>query len=970
MITLHLVSHTHWDREWYKPYQSFRLQLVRLIDGLLAILARDREYKYFMLDGQTIMLEDYLEIRPEREAELRRHIRAGRILIGPWHILPDEFLVGPEATVRNLLEGARLGREFGARMPVGYTPDPFGHIGQLPQILRGFGIEWAAFRRGLSDEPCEVWWRSPDGSRVLAAYLRDGYDNAAGLPTSDPELFAREAAARRDSLRPHSAVRDLLLMHGTDHMEPPPDTSAAIRSARGKLNGDRLIHSTLPKYFASVSAAIRGRGIELPVVTGELRSPKRHHLLPGVLSSRMWIKQRNRECETLLAQWAEPFAAFASVVAGGNPSSDPLARNPSGALHAAWRLLMQNHPHDSICGCSIDEVHEEMKPRFAQAEQIGGEITRASLAALAAAVDTGADAHTVVVFNPTAAARTDRVEVKVHPPADWDDFEIVGGDGAVIPHQAAENAAAELINLVLDRASVGGIVGNLHEGRAGNLALRDVRFRREGETLRVDAVMAEDSAPDADAWRRAMDGFRKYLADPSIVSYRIRARGEATAKTVFVAPAVPGFGWKTFQLREKTVPLPSPVSLPPPARAFLPVAMRLAQTDFGRAWIGRLTRPRSAPAVENGFLRVEAASDGTLSVLDKRTGVLRRGMNRFLDGGDCGDSYNYCPPARDSVVRARRKAVRVRKGEVEQTLEMDLEMVAPAALGVDRKSRGKETVRIPIVTRVTLVAGVPRAEVHTVVGNKVKDHRLRVHFPFGEGSPARKPVARYDGHFEVVRRDVPPPADETGWIERRRPECPQRDFTDLSDSQSGLMIANRGLPEVEVVRGREIALTLLRCVGWLSRDDFPARTGHAGPMLPVPGAQMRGEWAFDYAIVPHDGDWLAASRLARAFGTPLRAAGEGAHGGVLPPEGSFMEVAPPEFEISAIKPAADGSGILVRGWNPTGEAIRVTIRPWRVFAHAEHTNLAEERTGALAIGRRGEVTFTVRGHEIRTVIFR
>jgi alpha-mannosidase len=522
---------------------------------------------------------------------------------------------------------------------------------------------------------------------------------------------------------------------------------------------------------------------------------------------------------------------------------------------------------------------------------------------------------------------------------------------------------------VLDPVSLRGIVGNLNEGRAGNLALRDVRFRREGETLRVDAVMAEDGSPDADAWKRAMDGFQLYLADPSIANYHIRARGETSARAVFVASAVPCLGWKTFHLRKKSVPPPAPVFLHPLARAFLPLGLRLAQTGFGKYAVARLTQTRAAPVIENEFLRIEAAPDGTLSLIDKRNGAAYRGLNRFLDGGDCGDSYIYCPPARDAVVRARRKAVRVRIAAVEQTLEVDLEIAAPAALGGDRKSRGKEIVRIPISTRVTIVAGVPRADVHTVVENNAKDHRLRVHFPFGDAPPARKPVARCDGHFEVVRRDAAPPADDSQWIERRRPEVPQRDFTDLSDASRGLMIANRGLPEVEVIAGNEIALTLLRCVGWLSRDDFPARTGHAGPMLKVPGAQMAGEWAFDYSIIPHGGDWLAASREARAFEAPLRAAETGAHEGILPSEGSFVETAPPAFEISAIKPAAGGRGILVRGWNATGETIRVRVRPWRAFARAERVNLAEERTGALRIGRGGEIVFPAKGHEIRSVIF-
>ena len=137
--TLHVVPHTHWDREWYQPFQTFRIRLVHLMDRLLDTLARDPAYTHFMLDGQTIVLEDYIQVRPERRAELEAHVRSGRLSIGPWHVLPDEFLVAPESLVRNLLLGDRLCRQFGAKMPVGYIPDPFGHVGQMPQILAGFG---------------------------------------------------------------------------------------------------------------------------------------------------------------------------------------------------------------------------------------------------------------------------------------------------------------------------------------------------------------------------------------------------------------------------------------------------------------------------------------------------------------------------------------------------------------------------------------------------------------------------------------------------------------------------------------------------------------------------------------------------------------------------------------------------------------------------------------------------------------
>src|SRR5512146_2749524 len=219
MQTIHLVSHTHWDREWYRPFQEFRLRLVHLVDGLLDLLASDRSYKHFMLDGQTIVLDDYLQIRPEAEPALRRQVRAGRLLIGPWHILPDMFLVGPEAHIRNLLEGDRQARRFGSKMRIGYMPDSFGHIGQMPQILRGFGIDNASVWRGLDDQPTEFWWQSPDGSRVLMHYLRDSYSNGASLTATVPEQFTSQLNEEADLLAAHSPVTDLLVMFGTDHME-------------------------------------------------------------------------------------------------------------------------------------------------------------------------------------------------------------------------------------------------------------------------------------------------------------------------------------------------------------------------------------------------------------------------------------------------------------------------------------------------------------------------------------------------------------------------------------------------------------------------------------------------------------------------------------------------------------------------------------------------------------------------------
>ena len=143
------VPHTHWDREWYQPFESFRARLVRMFDSLIDLFERDPEFKHFVMDGQTVPLDDYLEIRPDRRETIEKLIRDGRLAAGPNYMLPDEFLIGGEAWVRNLMFGIRSARAYGKVMDIGYSPDAFGHIAHLPAILRGFGIESVLIWRGV-----------------------------------------------------------------------------------------------------------------------------------------------------------------------------------------------------------------------------------------------------------------------------------------------------------------------------------------------------------------------------------------------------------------------------------------------------------------------------------------------------------------------------------------------------------------------------------------------------------------------------------------------------------------------------------------------------------------------------------------------------------------------------------------------------------------------------------------------------
>lgn len=842
--TLTIVSHTHWDREWYQPFQEYRIRLVQLTDRLLKLLDQDPGYRCFTFDGQTSMLEDYLEVRPECEGALRRYVQEGRLLIGPWHILPDEFLVGPEATIRNLMLGDKVALRFGPKMHVGYIPDSFGHISQLPQILRGFGLDVAVIWRGVGKAPNEFRWAAPDGTKVLVIHLRDSYGNAAHLP-DDKEGFVTRLEEIVASLAPHATTPHLLAMNGTDHLEPMPELPRLIAAAR--LPDVEVRHGTLPQFIAAVRAAEP----HLELRQGELRSAERAHLLPAVFSARVWIKQRNAHCEVLLEKWAEPFAAFALQHGLETPTRDLPA-----LTWQAWRYLIQNHPHDSICGCSVDAVHKEMDVRFDWVEQIGEEVTRQSLEAIAGAVETTAlDGWPVIVFNPIAGPRTDVVTIQLSVPPDTRAVEAVNEHGKVVPCQVIGRELAE-------------------------------------------------------------------------------------AEVMFVARDVPGHGYRAF-------------------------AIRPASQTTSRA------APVAGHRMENEFYAVEADADtGTLAVTDKVTGMVFPGLQRFVDGGDRGDEYNYCPPERDSLVTAPTVSPAVRlveSGPVRWTLEIAQTYRLPASLGVDRTERSDDMVDLSIISRVSLSPGVRRIDFVTTVENHVRDHRLRVHFP----TPIRTDVSHGEGHFDVLTRLLEIPQHTEDWLEQPVPTHHQRTFVDVNDGQVGLLVANCGLPEYEVVPGDEgvtVALTLLRCVGWLSRDDMHCRRGHAGPGLPTPGAQCIGRQAFEYALVPHGGGWEDAYTQAHAFNAPLRAIAVPASDGPLPSSLSFVQATPSDFVITTVKLAKDGDGLIVRGYNITDTAQEVVLKLDHPFRRARRVNLNEDPQEELVTGG-DAVRFLARAKQIITLRF-
>lgn len=999
-LNILIVPHTHWDREWYQTFQQFRIRLVRTIDKLLDILDRDPKFSNFMLDGQTIVLDDYLEVRPEQEERLKKHTRAGRIQMGPWYLQPDEFLVSGESLVRNLQVGLQQAGRFGEPMRVGYVPDCFGHVAQLPQILRGFGIDNAVFWRGVGAEAhkSEFYWAAPDGTQVLVIHLADamGYSNASMMPLN-PEEFVTRIELLTAPLLPKATTNMLLFMNGSDHLEPQDGLPEVIEAANKSLahidpehekilaryghleqNGQiRLFDhisvriGTLPQYIEAVRQQIKGSPeTPLQILSGEMRSSQYSHLLPAVLSSRMWIKQQNTATEHLLERWVEPLTVWARELG---------APYPWGLVKLAWKYLLQNHPHDSICGCSIDQVHRENSVRFAQSQQISESLISQAIQHIASITDTHAPAHVkgnrphtsqealpIVVFNPAPGPRTEAVQVVTQLPGTLKNAAIVDEHGVHIPYHVVnrwrqelgstpipremiaaavalqgEQAPGDFINMaqltltnMLGLAENAYVITRVHieEGQQTGVVSIEIMITRRG---RITVNKQELHAAE-----------RQILAliqREDIATLEFTVIDQARQTIDFIAADLPGYGLKTYWIYPRGIQEEGEPASP----GFL---------------IGQEHREASPqPSIENEFYIVKAnQEDGTLIVTDKQTGAVFTGLNRFVDGGDIGDLYTYCPPAHDSLIIKPQEPPKIElvSSEPRAIMRISGRWSLPSACSYTRTERSTHITTCLIVSEISLIPGGRRIDIHTSVENKVKDHRLRVAFPV----PFKVESAYAEGTFEVRSRPIaaPRPADISEWLEEPVNTFPQKRFVDVSNGTIGLGVLNRGLPEYEIVEDEPgqvaVAVTLLRCVEWLSRGDLSTRRGHAGPMEHTPEGQCLGHHEFDYALVPHSGNWEAEEALvlreAQAFNTPVRALVTEQHEGQLPSRATLVEVEPRELVVSAIKQSETGQGVIVRVYNPLSHAVEASLRPGFACSKAFVANLQEEQQEQLS--RNGE----------------
>ncbi|AZK45216.1 alpha-mannosidase [Paenibacillus lentus] len=916
----HIISHTHWDREWYLPYEKHHVRLVQLIDALLDKLDGDSEFRSFYLDGQTIILEDYLQVRPENQERLQRHITDGRLLIGPWYILQDAFLTSGEANVRNMQIGHQDAKRYGEVAKIGYFPDTFGLVGQTPQLMQQSGITNVFFGRGVkptgfnntvSDDGyessfSELIWEGPDGSKVLGILFANWYSNGNEVPVEEAEARAFWDRKLADAEK-YASTSELLFMNGCDHQPVQLDLPEAIETARKLYPDTEFIHSNFPDYLQAVEQALDNDS--LSTVKGELRSQRTDGwgTLVNTASARVYLKQMNQEGQALLEKVAEPLASFAHVLG---------KEYPHHLFTYAWKTLMQNHPHDSICGCSVDEVHREMVTRFDKSRHVAESIIDDSKQAIASAVDTsvfasfGEDALPLVAMNTTGWKRTGTISVEL------DAARLYLREGFTLEETARRMKEVDLSGRVLmdDQGNVVDVtVEDL--GLLFGYDLPDDQFRQPYMCRRVKLTFLAEDVPAL--------GLRAYAW--------VR-RSEAAASSAVAADSSSG----------------------------------AAASSVGSSLL------HGERILENEWLQIEIADDGSFSLTDKVTGRVYRDLGVYEDTGDIGNEYMYKQPEGEVALTTKGLPACISvledtsyRASIEITHDWEIPVSADARLDEEQRAlvyyperkaqRSRETVSMKLRTVVSLERGGKGVHNETTIDNKAKDHRVRALFP----TDLSASVHHADSMFEIPVRDNEPAPE---WVNPSNTQH-QQAFVDVSDNAggAGLTVANLGLNEYEVLRdGRNtIAITLLRSVGEL---------GDWG-LFPTPEAQCLGEHTVQMKLIPHSGDGMITGAYAEAyqFQIPWTVCQTGVHNGVIAPTYAPFQWENTELAFSSLKMNEATGDLLLRWYNMSGKHTELTLISNIPSQYFYKTTILEEPQEPIAGNAAGGLSLLVQPSEIVTI---
>ena len=737
-------------------------------------------------------------------------------------------MVSGESIIRNLLLGIQTAERFGKCQSVGYLPDMFGHISQMPQILKGFGIDKAVVWRGVNPQNSIFKWQGLDKSTILATHLSDGYYNTFLINYKNQK---KDLKTQLEKLKPHAYDNIILFPNGGDHLAPPQDIKEVIDDINKDFPQYKFIQSTLEEYFSTIKTNKK----EIETVVGELRNPDRAYILPGVFSARMYLKQRNYNLQNLLSNWVEPLSSIASVL--GYEYSQ-------GFISLAWKNLLQNQPHDSICGCSTDQVHKEMMPRFDAGDQISNKIIKKSMENIAQSLPLEKDNHYLVFFNTS----------------DWD--------------------YSDTQKVILDFA------------KDENVETFKI-YDENNQELAYQLIYKTD--------------MKKFVSEINILPDWIEIR---RFEIILQVNNIKALGFKYFKIETNI------------------------QSDLKTQNQINISKE----SISNKYVKIYFNNENLLldDLINNDTYII----NSFESSGDAGDEYNYSPPVNDVLSKAKVLNFSIDfESHLISTLKIEYEISLPISINEDRKSMSSENVINRITSYITLKTDDPIVYFRTEINNKASDHRLKVNFSAPIKSKEKDLKCTYDTQFGLLEKEVKINEfayDMEKYKERVEETFAIQNFADLSTEVSGLTLITQGLPELEICKDQyyQLSLTLLRSVGWLSRDDLRTRGGGAGPSMATPDAQCLGINTFEYALYPHAKSIIKSDviRKVNQYSIGNKYIQHKANEkNKLSLGNQLLSLMPENIIRTALKMSENQDGIIIRFYNPMPYPQIFKIKPAELF---------------------------------------
>ncbi|MBC1585044.1 alpha-mannosidase [Listeria seeligeri] len=877
----HIISHSHWDREWFLPLESLRFKLVTLMDEVEGLLDMEAGFNHFHMDGQMIMLEDYLAVKPAKREKMKQLVADGKLRIGPWYMLQDAFLTSGEANIRNLQYGLEMAKEFGHVEKIGYFPDTFGLYGQVPQLMSQAGFDTVVFGRGVNptgfnnqvfdsafaSKYSEMFWESPDGSKVLGILLANWYSNGNEIPVEKEaaKVFWDKKLA---DVERFASTDEWLFMNGCDHQPVQTDLAEALEVAKELYPDVDFIHSHFERYQDAVKQSLEPE--KLQTVYGELTSQQSDgwSTLANTASSRIYLKQANEKMERLLERLAEPISVMAS---------DAGVPYPHEYLAFAWKLLMENQIHDSITACSLDEVHREMEVRFEKVEQVTMSLISNAARKLTEQITIAETGIPITIFHAGGVEIAKTIEIEL----ETDEIHFSEMHFEQIPDELAKLPAQTFRLETSEGVEIPVVVEPL--GIHFNYDLPERKFR--------DSYFA-----------------RKY-------------------KLTFIVENLPAVGYETLY-----------------AHAISEVEPEV--------------EPSSALTMENRFLKVEVAANGTYTLFDKMSGIEARGLGAYEDVGDIGNEYMFKEAGdklRVDTLQSKPEMSVLREDKLGKTIiirhEIEIPESASAAAFAEEKRRlvwhperqsprSEKRIILKVATELTLNKHDKQLAVRVKIVNNADDHRFRVLFPTGVTCETHQAGSV----FEVTTR---PNKQAKEWTN------PTSDNRKQAFVTSGnVLIATHGLPEYEVSEnGDKLELTLLRAVSEIGDwGDFPAYE-----------AECHREITADFYVFLTDGSKAINSELPAEVNALLAPVYAMQHkpsnkAKTLPENQNFAKwKAANGLVFSTFKLAKDNKRIVRFYLTATEPTILQTIHAWGKSTILEEVSAGQEKT------------FTVRPNEIITL---